>query len=258
MRRIAFDRQRAFFTVLTRRAIPTLHRDVKLRAVRKAERKGEATLSGSEDAGPVPAPRTEAAEEARRAGVGQSGECDARENVQTANTAWSVLRMIGHGLGKAHQGRSRLWGVLGGWWMLAALVAAVASGGAAAHEELSGDITIEHPWAMPGKAGGTTRVFMLVRNDERSPVHLLRVTTPVAEAARIGFRSIGRDEHLESVPIPPDEKLRMDTSHMWVELLNLREDLEDGETFPATIQFSDGRRVDVTIAVGQDTLRAGS
>ena len=176
-------------------------------------------------------------------------------DVQAANAARGVLGMIGGGSGGARDRHSRLRRVLGGWWTLAALVAAAVSGGAAAHEELSGDITIEHPWAMPGKAGATTRVFMLVRNDERSPVHLLRVTTPVAEAARIGFRSPGRDEHLDSLSVPPDGSLRMDTSHMWVELLNLREDLEDGETFPATIHFSDGRQVDVVIAVGQGTLR---
>ena len=152
---------------------------------------------------------------------------------------------------------SRVWAGSAPIGLAVALACAAAP--VAAHEEMAGRLFIEHPWVTPAKAGATAWLYMRIVNEGRSGVHLLGVVTPAAERSGIMFRSgPGSVSTLASVLIEPEGSLGLHTSHMWIELSGLKRDLRSGDSFPATLEFSDGRRADVVVVVGEATHPPGT
>lgn len=129
----------------------------------------------------------------------------------------------------------------------------------AAHEELAGRLLIEHPWAVPAKAGDSTQLYMRIINYGHGPIHLLGLRTALAERARIMFRAApGKIGTLDSVLIESGGSLGLDTSHMWIEISRLKQDLRPGESFSATVEFSDGSHAPVSVVVGKTHPGGGS
>ena len=140
-----------------------------------------------------------------------------------------------------------------------AVTLACAAAPVAAHEEMSGRLFIAHPWVTPAKAGATARLYRRIVNEGRSGVHLLGVVTRVAERSGTMFRSgPGSVSTLASVFIETEGSLGLHASHKWTELSGLTRDLRSGDSFPATLEFSDGRRADVVVVVGEATHPPGT
>ena len=119
---------------------------------------------------------------------------------------------------------------------------------AAAHEEAAGRIQIEHPWALPAPAGGSTQLYMIIRNEASRSLHFFGVTTPAAASAHIMFASPGKIGTLQSVTVEAEGTLGLGTSHMWIELSGLTAPLRVGQSFPATLAFT-GFSMPITVVV---------
>lgn len=125
------------------------------------------------------------------------------------------------------------------------------AGAAWPHSETAGQLELGHPWAKPARAGGSTQMFLEFAGKTDQGVHFLGVATPIARRAEIRFRSSPNSTAtLESLSMIDDEPPDFGSSHLWIELIDLRRDLESGMTFPATLRFSNGLVAEITVLVG--------
>ena len=111
----------------------------------------------------------------------------------------------------------------------------------------------EHPYgrlfvtavnATEGTAGGARRLRLTVSNETGEDFHLQGVVTPVAESAVLVGRT-GQSEAvaLDSVLVPQDGVLDLNTLHMWVKLTHLRRALSSGDEFSVELDFGGFRIV---------------
>jgi copper(I)-binding protein len=124
-------------------------------------------------------------------------------------------------------------------WIFAVLVTALAKPAAAdVPAELAGDVRIEAAMATPGPEGGRSEVRFRIVNNSRVTLHLLGISTPLANTARLVAR-IGVEETatLQSIGVGSEEILDLTTSHLHYEISPLQRSLQTGETFPVTFNF---------------------
>lgn len=141
-------------------------------------------------------------------------------------------------------------------WLTVCIVAVAtivsAHAGAKAHEIDFGLLTVEHPWAQPAKAGNSTRLYLVITNEGPSSVYFTGLKTPVAsEASIIVQLEPGVERSLDSITMQAGETLNFGTSHMWIALQNLRRNLNQGDSFPAALEFGGDRQVLVIVTVGK-------
>jgi len=137
------------------------------------------------------------------------------------------------------------------WAILMAVILWLACmSGAHAHSADWGRVTIDHPWALPAKAGSSTKLYLKVTNDEPSTIYFYGVRTDVASETKLQiWTGPGRSGTLESVSVPAGEALDLGTSHFWIALNGLKKDLVAGQTFTATANFGDRRDVELSVLV---------
>ena len=136
--------------------------------------------------------------------------------------------------------------------MVAIATMVSAHGDAKAHEIDFGMLTVEHPWARPAKAGRSTRLYLVITNEGPSSVYFTGLKTPVAsESSIIVQLEPGVERSLDSLTLPAGATLNFGTSHMWVALRNLRRNLNQGDSFPAALEFGGDRQVLVIVTVGK-------
>jgi copper(I)-binding protein len=124
-------------------------------------------------------------------------------------------------------------------WALGALMVVMMHPALADEPIDLGDITIEAATATPGAKGGRSKVRFQIINNSRTDLHLLGISTPLAEkaelVARIGAK---RTSVLQSIGIPSEETLDLTTSHLYYEIYPLQEVLQSGDEFPITLHFT--------------------
>lgn len=102
-----------------------------------------------------------------------------------------------------------------------------------------GDITIEAATATPDAKGGRSKVRFQIINNSRTDLHLIAISTPVADkaelVARVGTR---KTSVLQSIGIPSEETLDLTTSHLYYEIYPLRQILRSGDEFSVTLHFA--------------------
>ena len=136
--------------------------------------------------------------------------------------------------------------------MVAVATIVPAHGDAKAHEIDFGLFSVEHPWAQPAKAGNSTRLYLVITNEGPSSVYFTGLKTPVASESSIMVQlEPGVERSLDSLSLPAGESLNFRTSHMWVALRNLRKNLNQGDSFPAALEFGGGRQVLIIVTVGK-------
>lgn len=132
------------------------------------------------------------------------------------------------------------------------VVTLVTLSSADAHELYLGQIVVQHPWVLPAKAGESTRLYLAITNEGYSPVYFTGVKTPVANETAITFQSKpGVTRSLDFITVPSGETLNLGTSHMWIAVRNIKQDLTLGDKFPAALEFGQGRQVLVVVSVGR-------
>lgn len=128
-------------------------------------------------------------------------------------------------------------------WLLAVLVS-IASSAAHAHGFRIGSIVIDHPYAIPTEPGSREGAvyFREIRNRGGKPDRLVEATTDLAE--RVVFRHRVRDEDgfqisvIDSIELAPNTRMRMrHIDDYQLQLVDLREPLEDGMRFDLELRF---------------------
>lgn len=141
----------------------------------------------------------------------------------------------------------------------AAIAAAMAllGGFAAAHGSSAGDVQIGHPFATPSLPGTTNGAayFATLENTGTKPDRLLRAATPVA--ARVELHSMSVDaqgvmrmREIDAIVVEPKASLKMRPgAGLHLMLVGLKEPLKEGATFPMTLEFERGGKVEVKVVV---------
>jgi copper(I)-binding protein len=162
-------------------------------------------------------------------------------------------------------------------WMyfLAILVFVAALSACAANAPASAAITIEDPWARAAAAlgmngseigsgegsdmggmqggGGTGAVYMVIRNAGQQADRLLKVHTTVAETAethisemRDGVMTMSR---VDGIDIPARSAAELKPGGLHIMLINLKQDLVEGETIPLTLVFEQSGTMELSVPV---------
>lgn len=136
--------------------------------------------------------------------------------------------------------------------ILALTVLGIASSVATAQNGAS--VAVERPWARASI--GTSRpaaAYLTLVNTGQAKVRLTGIETPVAERAEI-HRTIKKGEVMRMEPVgnlelSSGERVVLEPGGMHLMLMDLRQSLDKGESFPLTLRFADGGTTEVTVPV---------
>lgn len=140
--------------------------------------------------------------------------------------------------------------------ILAALAAFnVALGGLGSAFAGSEDVVVEGAWARASI--GTSRpgaAYMTLRNTGNEAVTLTGITTPIAMMLEI-HRTATNDKGVSTmapageITIVPGESVALAPGGLHAMLMRLQEPMNEGESFPLTLTFSDGGEVVVEVPI---------
>ena len=146
----------------------------------------------------------------------------------------------------------------------AALVAFVAlAGPASAHDFKVGMIEINHPWSRPTPpsapvAGG----YMILKNGGPDSDRLMQVTSPIAARAEI-HRSVVENGVASMRPVAglalePGATVDFEAEKLHIMFIGPKQQLQDGDKFPATLVFEKAGTVDVEFVVQRKASEAAA
>ena len=147
----------------------------------------------------------------------------------------------------------------------AALFALLTHTIAFAHGATAGDVSIGHAFATPSVPGATNGAAYIatLENTGKRPDRLLRVSTPVAASAEMHTMSVDaggvmRMRELADMPVNPGTPIKMRPGQgAHIMLMGLKRPLKEGDTFPMTMEFERGGKVEVKVVVQVPKARAG-
>ena len=122
---------------------------------------------------------------------------------------------------------------------------------AAAH---AGDIAVEDPFARasagPVKVGAA---FMIVKNSGAAADALVAAESPVAARAELHTHikdgDVMRMRQVPSIDVPAGGTVSLQPGGLHIMLIDLKEPLRQGETFPLTLTFAKAGKVGVDVPV---------
>ena len=132
-----------------------------------------------------------------------------------------------------------------------------AAGPLQAHDHKAGAVRIGHPFATPSLAGTSNGAAYIatLENTGSKPDRLLRASTPVA--ARVELHTMALDaggvmrmREVGELALAPKAPVRMRPGqghHLM--LIGLKRPLKEGETFPLTLEFEHGGKVEAKVVV---------
>ena len=134
-----------------------------------------------------------------------------------------------------------------------------------AHGTTAGDVNIGHPYATPSVPGASNGVAYIatLENTGKQPDRLLRVRTPVAERAEVHTMSMDggvmRMREVDGIDLAPGVPVRMRPGQGYhFMLMGLKKSLKEGDSFPMTMEFERGGKVEVKVVVQAPKADAGA
>lgn len=127
-----------------------------------------------------------------------------------------------------------------------------------AHDTTIGNLTIEHAWS---RATGQTRPgagYMVIHNKGAEADRLVAAESPIAGRvelhAHIMENDVAKMVPVEAIDVPAGGMAELKPHGFHLMLMELKQPLAEGDTFPVTLVFEHAGRVDVTFV----TQAAGS
>ncbi|MEO4044979.1 hypothetical protein AAFN47_25550 [Hoeflea sp. CAU 1731] len=102
------------------------------------------------------------------------------------------------------------------------------------------NVLVENAVIEPGKSGGNARLRFRVANLGANNLYLVKISTDIASSAQIKMRMPESGyESVSYVPIKLGETFDAETSHLVVEVQELRKDLVSGTEISFSVEFTD-------------------
>ncbi len=149
---------------------------------------------------------------------------------------------------------------------LAASVALAACAGAWAHGGRAGDVEIGHPFATPSLAGTTNGAAYLASLDNTGAAadRLLRASSAAAERVElhsmaVDAQGVMRMREVDAIELAPKASIKMRPgTGFHLMLIGLKQPLKEGASFPMTLEFERGGKVEVKVVVQVPKPRDGA
>lgn len=134
------------------------------------------------------------------------------------------------------------------------LAATLLAGAADAQEHHTGSVKVEGAWARPA-ASGNGAAYLTLENAGGVADRLTSAAAPVAGAVEfhthaIDAQGVARMRPVTGVDLPAGGSAAFAPGAMHVMLVGLTGPLQDGQTFPLTLNFAHAGAVTVQVAVG--------
>lgn len=148
------------------------------------------------------------------------------------------------------------------WQAFAAAFVSLAmlwAGAAQAHGFSAGEVSIDHPYALPTPPGARTGAvyFRAIRNGARQPDRLVGASTPVAERVELHESAVDgagvmRMREITALELPPRKALQLrHGGGFHLMLMGLKSPLENGERFALRLTFERGGEAEVMVWIQQ-------
>lgn len=133
--------------------------------------------------------------------------------------------------------------------MIMILLAACAPGTGSA-----GRLSVNDPWARPAKAGANSAIYFIIDNPMPEADALLTARCEAAMMTEVHMTSTSADGKSmmmkqDSVPLAAGGQTRFEPGGLHVMLMELKQDLEPGQTLPVTLTFEKAGEVTVEATV---------
>ena len=138
---------------------------------------------------------------------------------------------------------------------LIAAVMVILGAWAAVGAEAAGSIAVEHAWARASPKGAPNGVtYLTLVNKGADADRLIGASSPVAENIQIHEErtedGVSKMRELEALDVPPSSTVTLKPSGIHL-MMKLKQQLQEGQTFPLTLTFEKGGAVEVTVKVGK-------
>lgn len=140
------------------------------------------------------------------------------------------------------------------FWLLLALVGMLALAGCGPRAAgKAGEVEIRGPWIRPAAAGGSTAAYMQIKNGANQPDRLVSAEFAPAGMVELMDTTIVDDRMqmvtISEIEIPAGGQVELKPGGLHVMLMNLKEDLVEGQTAALTLTFEQGGSVTLELPV---------
>ena len=141
-----------------------------------------------------------------------------------------------------------------------------AAGVAAAHGATAGDVRVDHPFATPSLGGARNGAAYIatLENTGSRPDRLLRASAAVAARTELHTMSVDdggvmRMREVAEIALAPGAAVKMRPGQgLHIMLMELKQPLKEGDSFPMTLEFERGGKVEVKVVVQVPKARDGA
>jgi periplasmic copper chaperone A len=139
--------------------------------------------------------------------------------------------------------------------LLVASLVALLTNVAYANDYKAGAIDIDNPWSRATPKGASTAAgYMTIKNTGTTPDRLVSVTTPIA--GKIEIHQMTMDNGVMKMrpvagglEIKPGETVELKPSSFHLMIMKVKQPIEKGKEFPATLTFEKAGTVDIEFSV---------
>jgi copper(I)-binding protein len=119
-------------------------------------------------------------------------------------------------------------------------------------------LRMEQPWARASLSGVKNAiVFGTLVNDGPSPLSIVRGSTPVASRVEFHVHAMNGDvmtmRHLDTIDLKAGERTTLQPGGLHIMLIDLKQVLKQGESFPLTLVARDGTSLKIDVKVTSPT-----
>jgi copper(I)-binding protein len=139
--------------------------------------------------------------------------------------------------------------------LLAAFLLCLSSLGALAG---GASLTMEQPWARASLSGVRNAiVYGALVNDGSAPLAVVSGSTPVAARVEFHIHAMNGDvmtmKQLDAIELKPGERTMLQPGGLHIMLIDLKQPLKQGDSFPLTLVTRDGTSLKVDVKVASAT-----
>lgn len=116
-------------------------------------------------------------------------------------------------------------------------------------------LRITHPWTRASVPGQTTAIVSLKFDEVTHSDRLIGLNTPVAQGAVLSGPGLGEPQAL-SFLVPAGRETWFSEQGLHIRLTGLRQPLEMARSYPLTLLFEHGGRVEADLSVDYEALPA--
>lgn len=114
-------------------------------------------------------------------------------------------------------------------------------------------IEIRDAWSRPASQGGNGAVYFVIENHTSDRHEMIGAASEIAQAVEIHESTMDGDvmqmHHMPSVSLAPGDEVTFEPGGLHIMLIGLQQDLNEGDHFEVTLQFTDFEDIRIQVPV---------